>query len=268
MSFPFVIKAPPTTDSDNLRLILSEARQYARPPISQFRVAAMAIGQSGNAYIGVNLEFDQQPLSQTIHAEQFAVALARQHGELGIQQMIVTAMPCGHCRQFLLELGVPNLPITVLEDTCSTHTSLDALLPHPFTLSSHRHGLLAPSVFSLRVPPSAEKSDAVLQALNAASRSYVPYSKSWSGVSITLNDGRLFSGGSIESAAYNPTFPALQATLTSLVSQHVAYDSIQDIVLVEWEHSKTSARFSANALAKTLAPQATFTFMQAAAHEL
>ncbi len=55
----------------------------ARAPVSGFHVGAVAIGESGQAYLGVNLEFEGQPFAHTVHAEQFAIALARVNGETG-----------------------------------------------------------------------------------------------------------------------------------------------------------------------------------------
>lgn len=82
-----------------LTSLLKHFTALARPPISNFRVAAIGLGASGRAYAGVNLEIPGLPLHNSVHAEQFVVANAMQHGETRIQQMLVNHPPCGHCRQ-------------------------------------------------------------------------------------------------------------------------------------------------------------------------
>lgn len=82
-----------------LTSLLKQFTALARPPISNFRVAAIGVGASGHAYAGVNLEIPGVPLHNSVHAEQFVVANAMQHGETRIQQMLVNHPPCGHCRQ-------------------------------------------------------------------------------------------------------------------------------------------------------------------------
>lgn len=64
----------------------------------------MGLGVSGRLYVGVNLEFAQLPVNNSVHAEQFLVVNAVHHGERAITKMAVSAAPCGHCRQFYSEL--------------------------------------------------------------------------------------------------------------------------------------------------------------------
>src|SRR4030081_3775653 len=84
--------------------LLPWAEAYTSPPISNFRVGAIALGRSGALYAGANLEFPGQSLSFTVHAEQAAVYNAWLHGETGVTLIASTAHPCGYCRQFLNEL--------------------------------------------------------------------------------------------------------------------------------------------------------------------
>ena len=64
----------------------------------------VGLGASGRLYVGVNLEFPCLPLHNSVHAEQFLVVNAIQHGERELVKLAVSAAPCGHCRQFLSEL--------------------------------------------------------------------------------------------------------------------------------------------------------------------
>ena len=65
----------------------------------------MALGASGRLFVGVNLEFPGLPLHHSVHAEQFLIANAGQAGEQALTRLAVSAVPCGHCRQFCSELA-------------------------------------------------------------------------------------------------------------------------------------------------------------------
>ena len=81
-----------------LASLVQPTADLARPPISKFHVGAVGLGYSGRVFRGVNLEFEGLPLNYTVHAEQFLVANALQHGEKRIVFLAVSAAPCGHCR--------------------------------------------------------------------------------------------------------------------------------------------------------------------------
>ena len=76
-------------------------------PLSNYQVGVAVKGMSGRVYLGTNFE---HPHSQgaTVHGEQSAVHNAAIHGERGLIKLAVNAPPCGHCRQFLLELGADH----------------------------------------------------------------------------------------------------------------------------------------------------------------
>src|SRR5215213_3013336 len=93
-------------DSPRLMTTLRpKAAEFARPPVSNFKVGAISRGLSGNLYLGANVEFSGEALSFTVHAEQSSVGSAFMNGETGIDLIAVTAAPCGYCRQFLNELA-------------------------------------------------------------------------------------------------------------------------------------------------------------------
>jgi cytidine deaminase len=111
------------TFMEDLLALLPNAAAFAKPPISNFRVGAIARGTSGKLYYGTNVEFAGEALSFTVHAEQSAVVNAWMSGETGIDVVATSAAPCGYCRQFLNELVtarellvvMPNELRTVLE---------------------------------------------------------------------------------------------------------------------------------------------------------
>lgn len=220
-TFPFFQQLPAW------RGLLENFKQLARPPVSLFQVSCVAVGKSGKAYVGVNLEFEGMPISETVHAEQFAVCLAHLHGETALTHLFVSAMPCGHCRQFLMELGQPSLAMTVLEGEKEVQTTLAQLLPYPFTLARAGTGMLQV------MPAASQATDIETCVHQTALRAYTPYTKHPSGLVFRLADGSFVTGSSLESAAYNPTLPPLQSALIHLVSLGRAYGDIVEAALME-----------------------------------
>ncbi len=259
---PFVIESSflKNRDEQAILTLLNRAKTYARPPISEFYVGVVAIGESGTGYLGVNLEFPHQPLSQTVHAEQFAITLAKLHGEKKIQALWVSEVPCGHCRQFLLELNLPNLPIIVVQQNQRLEKTLSDLLPFPFTLANSAESLLETPPSMLTTCESITDT-LVSEAFNAASLAYVPYTKQYAGMALKMSNGEIFKGFSVESAAYNPTLPALQAAMIHLVSQNQSFQDIQEAVLLEMVNTQVSSAPVTENVLKTLAPQATFKYL-------
>jgi cytidine deaminase len=168
-------------------------------------------------------------------------------GESAVTAIAVTAAPCGHCRQFLIEAS-PAGEMEVLVEGAAP-TNLAALLPAffgPRDLGRHE-GMFPVRERDLTL---AEPSNdpLVLAALDAARRSYAPYTKSYSGVALGTVDGRIFAGSYIENAAFNPSLPPLQCALAGLFAGGVDPTAIGRAVLVEMEEAKVSQRASLVAL--------------------
>lgn len=223
---------------------VSEVQKLARPPTSQFRVGAAALGASGAVFLGVNVEFQGLPLNASIHAEQFAVVTALCAGETSLTAIATTATPCGHCRQFMNELRdasslrvlIPNARAGN-EVISSIPLALADLLPRSFgpldlTHDSSLPLLLEPRCNHVELLPGvaqaiftllnsehdAERSDTMLSAaLMEAELAYAPYSSSPAGLSLLTSSGEIFSGRSVESAAYNPTLSPLHSALIAAV---------------------------------------------------
>jgi len=138
---PFVIEAAEVqrlckeaglSEIQYLATLVKPTQLLARAPISRFCVGAVGLGASGRIFKGVNLEFEGLPLNHSVHAEQFLVANAAQHGEVQLRFIAVSAAPCGHCRQFLQEVwGVPEINIMIADEHAETQ-SLLYFLPHRF----------------------------------------------------------------------------------------------------------------------------------------
>ncbi len=253
-----------------VRELLPWAEAYTSPPISNFRVGAIALGSSGALYAGANLEFPGESLSFTVHAEQAAVYNAWVHGEAGVTLIASTATPCGYCRQFLNELTTATELQVMLPG--KPPAPLAALLPAAFGprdlgLSG---GLMQPSVISLKL--SEASSDPVTTAaLAAASAAYAPYSGTYAGVALRTADGTVHQGRYAENAAFNPSLSPLQGALIALALAGGSYASIEEAVLVEASepaagHLKHSAsqRTSAAAVLAAVAPGVPLRYVRAA----
>lgn len=130
-------------------LALRATRQfgYAYAPYSNFFVGAAVLADSGEIYSGNNAEI--AIFTSTIHAEQLAIAKAISEGEIKegnrkfITALAVTlnsedvSMPCGLCRQSILEHCDNALVLAVNKySEIKAISSVRALLPFAFTPSA------------------------------------------------------------------------------------------------------------------------------------
>ena len=229
--------------------LLEVAKQFSLAPISNFYVGAIAVGDSGNLYFGANMEFAGVPLSASIHAEQSAVMNAWLHGEKGIQALHVSELPCGHCRQFLLELSnAATLPITI----ANKKYVLTDLIPHHFGVNREPgQGLLDSPKQALKSVQLLEK-DQHRRALNAAEQSYTPHTKNKEGFIIEDVNGTLYEGRTAESAAFNPTVLAVTSALNQRnlsANREVAINTCVCAQVASASHSQSSI---ATALLKSI----------------
>jgi len=243
----------PAGDAALLRSLLEAARSRARPPVSAYRVGAAALGASGAVWMGCNLELAGAPLSASVHAEQFVASSAAAGGETALSVVAVTAAPCGHCRQFFCEVndaaGARFVFPSPSGDGGWVDASLDALLPHRFgpeDLLPEGAGegaaptprVLAPAPWGLRLSARGRAAldaacraagpgaladglrAAAAEALAAAERSHAPYSRCPSGLALVGGAGEVAGAGAyLESAAFNPSLPPLQAALVGAVTR-------------------------------------------------
>jgi cytidine deaminase len=232
--------------------LLPLAKQYAAAPVSRYQVGAVAAGMPKRAagwcslYLGANFEFRNAALSFTTHAEQAAVNNAWLRGERGIQMLAVSAAPCGYCRQFLYELvTAPRLLILVRKqkDALAYHSApLTTFLPDAFGPNELKvtGGLMDPKLCSHKLAlESSSRSDSVVAAaLEAASRSYAPYSTgksfNYAAVAVQLADGAVYAGRHAENAAYNPSLSPLQSAFAFMnMARPAAAANVKRCVLVE-----------------------------------
>jgi len=231
--------------------LLPVATAYARVPISQFYVGAIALGKpksknqvdSGTLYFGADMEFVGQALSLSVHAEQSATINAWLHGEMGLQALAINEAPCGYCRQFLYEMATVNQDFVILLKSNKaqieqTYTSnrLPYFLPEAFGppnlgLTS---GLMETVFHGLE---TCSTDDVVLAALSAANQSYAPYTKNFAGVALKDSHGNIFTGRYAENAAYHSSMSPMESALTYMNMNRYPQSlfDICDAVLVEAE---------------------------------
>lgn len=233
--------------------LLPLARTYSRPPISNYLVGAVARGLSGCLYLGANIEIPGHSLGFAVHGEQFALSNAYMHSEQGILSIALTAAPCGHCRQFMNELS-PTGDIQILIAGNSPVT-LASLLPAAFGPKDLglKGGALPVKEIDL-ARPKGGSDELTLAALDAARKSYAPYTKAPSGVAIGTPSGRSYKGAYIENVAFNPSLSPLQTALAALIVAGETYSAISRVVLVEMEKAVISQKSVTEAALSALAP--------------
>ncbi|MBJ7221248.1 MULTISPECIES: cytidine deaminase [unclassified Brenneria] len=214
--------------------LLPLAAACALAPISRFQVGAIAQGSSGNFYFGANMEFTGVPLQQTVHAEQSAIAHAWLRNERELTAVTVNYTPCGHCRQFMNELNAASslrIQLPGRQPAVLGHYLPDAFGPVDLNISArlmdevdHAHTL-------------ANKDPLALAALQAANRSYAPYSQAISGVALETVNGNVYTGRYAENAAFNPSLPPVQVALNLMNLAGEAHTAIRKAAVVERRHA-------------------------------
>jgi cytidine deaminase len=126
-----------------LRAAATAAAERAYAPYSGLRVGAAGLTSDGQVVTGCNVENSSYGLTlcaecglvSALHASGAGAAHASGAGVAALQAVAVVAgdgqplLPCGRCRQLLLEAGGPDL----LVDTAEGPVELKVLLPAAFT---------------------------------------------------------------------------------------------------------------------------------------
>ena len=106
----------------------------AHVPYSEYRVGAAIETADGTVYTGCNIE--NANYSNSLHAEEVAVAEAVKNGHTGFSRLAVTSeardgvTPCGMCRQTLAEFCDEDLPVYCDEGDSVAEYTLGELLPN------------------------------------------------------------------------------------------------------------------------------------------
>lgn len=117
------------------------ALDNAYVPYSEYTVGAALETKDGSVYVGCNIE--NANYSNSLHAEEVAVAEAVKNGHTEFERIAVTSgardgvTPCGMCRQTLAEFGEEDLEIVCdLGDDEVAEYTLGELLPNTISLDT------------------------------------------------------------------------------------------------------------------------------------
>jgi cytidine deaminase len=229
------------------------SRSYSFAPISNFYVGAVVRAASGDLYTGANIEIPGECLGFAVHAEQSACSNAYMHNEKAITALAVGGAPCGHCRQFINEMS-PDGSILIMNPNGSA-AKLSSILPASFgpaALGMNRGALPVEETDLKLISQSAD--ELALAALDAARRSYAPYSKSPAGVAIRTAKGKIFRGSYIENVAFNPSLSPLQTTLAALIAAGGTFPEISAVALVELDKPTISQKATTETVLGAIAP--------------
>lgn len=114
-----------------------KVRQNAYVPYSGFQVGAALLTEDGEVVTGVNIENAAYPVTNC--AERTALFKAYSEGKKSFKMLAVVAdserpvPPCGACRQVMVELCPPDMPV-ILSNLKGDMllTTVDELLPGAF----------------------------------------------------------------------------------------------------------------------------------------
>ena len=126
-------------DKEDLFNQALEMKERAYTPYSHFKVGASVLADNGKLYGGCNIEIASY--SPTICAERVAIFKAISDGAKRIEAIAVTGdakdtMPCGVCRQVLVEFADPGAKVYIVngKDDFKEYT-LEEILPYSFSKS-------------------------------------------------------------------------------------------------------------------------------------
>ena len=123
----------------NDALLIEAAKKYresAYAPYSNFKVGAAVLTRSGKVFGGCNVENASYPVGCC--AERTAICKAVSEGERDLEAIAIVAdtegpcAPCGMCRQFIAEFGIPRILMANMKGAVKVVTP-EELLPFSFS---------------------------------------------------------------------------------------------------------------------------------------
>jgi cytidine deaminase len=113
------------------RAVAAAQRAYA--PYSNFLVGAAVRARDGRILEGVNVENASYPLGICAERTALASAVVEGYGPGDLEEIAVTAPPCGGCRQWLYEFKLDRVTFRNATGEVVTRTPAE-LLPETFEL--------------------------------------------------------------------------------------------------------------------------------------
>jgi cytidine deaminase len=113
------------------RAVAVSERAYA--PYSKFLVGAAVRARDGRVFEGVNVENAAYPLGICAEKGAIAQAVTAGYGPGDLEEIAITASPCGGCRQWLHEFRLDRVTFRKGDGEVVTRTPAE-LLPETFDL--------------------------------------------------------------------------------------------------------------------------------------
>ena len=107
------------------------ARAYA--PYSHYLVGAVVVARDGRVFEGVNVENAAYPLGICAERTVIASAVVAGYRPGDLEEIAITASPCGGCRQWIHEFGFDRVTFRNASGDVVTRTPAE-LLPETFEL--------------------------------------------------------------------------------------------------------------------------------------
>lgn len=210
---------------NKMSLKMSDAVELSNPLVSGYKVGCVVRGESGEYYLGANLEVNTH---YNLHAEQSAIHNAFIHGERIITHIMISALPCGHCRQFLHGMN-PDLVIFVDENKYL----LEDLLPIPFSKSDIG---VNQEFENENILENESHYSTFGQASKCCEISYSPLLNKKGGVCIKTLNGNKYYGSFIEDPSLSPSVLPIMGALSQMCLNEESFTDIVGIIVVTNEH--------------------------------
>ena len=117
-----------------------DAREKAYAPYSEFKVGAALLTDSGEVFLGCNIE--NAAYGETVCAERTAIFKAVSEGKKAFKKIaivggkdeknLVPAYPCGACRQVMNEFCNEDFKIVILDGETVKEHKIGEILPFSF----------------------------------------------------------------------------------------------------------------------------------------
>ncbi|GAB1219782.1 hypothetical protein ENUP19_0042G0032 [Entamoeba nuttalli] len=211
---------------------------YALCKPSQFPVGGCCYcKESGNAYIGFNMESAGHWIGYSVHGEQCTTNNALIHGEKKIDLLVISYTPCGHCRQYLNQFANRDEFLCHIV-TLNRTFHLRELLPfdfRPSDLPSITFPDTSKFVIKSKVGDDVDMKF-INQVIDCAKESHVDNLMCYLGVGLIIGK-EIYLGNYIESCAHNPSFHPMNGAISQLTLNGKDVRDVDSIILVQYENS-------------------------------
>lgn len=224
---------------DALTPLMYMASSYAFCQCSQFPVGGCCYcKESGNAYIGFNMEASKQWIQYTVHGEQCTLNNAFIHGEKQVDLIVISFTPCGFCRQFLNQLkNREELIIHII--TLKKTFRLPELLPFDFRPSDLPViEFPDPNKFTITKEGDDCDEEMIQKVVECAKQSRLDNLLCYLAVGLITKDKKLVVGNYIENCAHNPSFHPMNGAISQLALRGKDLSDVEHVITVEYDKSE------------------------------